>query len=178
MSISFTAVGVLDGFNLKNGVKTRLSEQQLVDCSKGTNQGCNGGDAFSKSSKNLEFCSKLTFLTSSAALKHVKSKGLGTLDGYPYTKRNGQCKSVPSVVTGLPLLVKEQLNGNEARLKDIVAAVGPVAVAIDAAPSFSNYYTGIYNNPKCSKDLNHAVNFKYFKIYLIFFVDFISWVWT
>lgn len=81
-------------------------------------------------------------------------------------------------MTGLPLLVKEQLNGNEARLKDIVAAVGPVAVAIDAAPSFSNYYTGIYNNPKCSKDLNHAVNFNYFEIYLIFFVDFISWVWT
>lgn len=62
--------------------------------------------------------------------------------------------------------MKERLNGNEDRLKDIVAAVGPVAVAIDAEPSFSNYDSGIYNNPRCTKDLNHAV--RIFKSYLKF----------
>lgn len=91
----------------------------------------------------------------------MKSNGLGALDDYPYTKKGGQCrKDVAKVVTSSSLgtLVREKLNGNEERLKDIVAAVGPVGIAIDAADSFSNYESGVYNNPKCSRSVNHAVS--------------------
>lgn len=52
---------------------------------------------------------------------------------------------------------RESLNGNENRLKDLVGTFGPVAVAINAAQSLTNYKSGIYQNPKCSKRVNHAV---------------------
>jgi C1A family cysteine protease len=58
---------------------------------------------------------------------------------------------------GVLSAVRENLNGNENRLRDILATYGPVAVAINSAKSLTNYKSGVYTNPKCSKVLNHAV---------------------
>lgn len=84
--------------------------------------------------------------------------GIGALQDYPYTRRNGKCQNIPKVTNTLGTLVKERLNGNEERLKDILAAVGPVGIAINAAPSFSNYQSGVYNNPRCTRRIDHAVS--------------------
>ncbi|KAG5668407.1 hypothetical protein PVAND_016347 [Polypedilum vanderplanki] len=134
---AFTAVGVADGALLKQGIKTRLSEQNLVDCSK-ANYGCDGGDAYS-------------------GLKFIASKGISSISDYPYTGKDGKCKNLKKVNFNLGNIKYEKLRGNENRLKDIVANFGPVGVAIDAADSFMNYESGVYNNPKCSKRANHAV---------------------
>lgn len=138
---SYTAASVAEGVLLKKGIKTRLSEQNLVDCSKnGGNSGCNGGDSY-------------------AALKYISRNGIASLDDYPYTGRNGKCRasSMEKVKFSLGTVKYERLRGNEDRLKNIVAQYGPVAVAIRAADSFMNYESGIYNNPKCSRNLDHAV---------------------
>ncbi|KAL7014447.1 hypothetical protein ACKWTF_015933 [Chironomus riparius] len=138
---AYTAAGVAEGALLKKGINTRLSEQNLVDCSKnGGNSGCNGGDAY-------------------YALKYIASNGIAAYEDYPYTAKNGKCKASSSKKVPLKLgnVKFEKLRGNENRLKDIVANYGPVGIAIRAADSFMNYESGVYNNPKCSRNLDHAM---------------------
>ena len=138
---AYTAAGVAEGVLLKKGIDTRLSEQNLVDCSKnGGNSGCNGGDAY-------------------YALKYIASSGISSFEDYPYTAKNGKCRasSIKNVPLKLGTVKYEKLRGNENRLKDIVANYGPVGIAIRAADSFMNYESGVYNNPKCSRNLDHAM---------------------
>lgn len=49
--------------------------------------------------------------------------------------------------------------GNECKLMEAVAKVGPVAVAIDASqPSFQFYKGGVYYEPKCASGrMDHGV---------------------
>lgn len=91
------------------------------------------------------------------AFRYIKTNGLTSADKYPYTGTQGRCKQATSTQIGVSSAVREQLRGNENRLKDIVANYGPVTIAINAAKSFVNYKSGVYTNPKCPKALNHAV---------------------
>lgn len=48
--------------------------------------------------------------------------------------------------------------GNETLLKLAVAAIGPIAIAIDASlSSFQNYKSGVYDDSACSSVLNHGM---------------------
>jgi len=48
--------------------------------------------------------------------------------------------------------------GTEAGLQQTVASHGPIAVYIDASSSsFQLYKSGVYNNPSCTQNINHAV---------------------
>jgi len=39
-----------------------------------------------------------------------------------------------------------------------VATVGPISVAIDASnPSFHFYHAGVYDEPSCTSEIDHAV---------------------
>lgn len=102
---AFATVGVVEGVMLKNGDKTRLSVQQIIDCDT-NNLGCNGGDPL-------------------VALKYAKSSGLSNAASYAYMNKKGNCqKQEPiSEISGVS---KVNLRGNEAKLKDIVANYGPV----------------------------------------------------
>lgn len=87
----------------------------------------------------------------------MKTNGVTTADQYPYTGRQGRCGKTSGKNFGVASAVRENLNGNENRLRDIVSAYGPVAVAINAAKTLTNYKSGVYTNPKCPKTRNHAV---------------------
>ena len=93
------------------------------------------------------------------ALRYLKKAGSVLESDYPYTGRKGFCKD-----KGLPVAatVARQIRiprGNEGRLQDSTAKVGPISVSIDASHrSFQLYKSGVYYEPKCSsRSLDHAV---------------------
>lgn len=130
---------------IKYGPLISLSEQNLLDCSsygRYNNYGCQGG-------------------WMARALQYViDNGGIDTELSYPYEGALGRCRFNRATVGA-------RCNGfvtvpqNEEALKDAVARIGPVSVAIDGLrPTFRFYAGGIYFDPGCAKGmnpLNHGV---------------------
>jgi cathepsin L len=140
---AFSATGSLEGQTFR---KTRrlvsLSEQQLVDCSRGfDNLGCKGGWAY-------------------RSFDYIKAnRGIDTESSYPYEAKDRNCRyrSAYRAATCSGYVAIKRYSERE--LMAAVATVGPVSVDIDASrPSFQKPGTGVYNEPSCSSTvLNHAV---------------------
>ncbi|XP_039459031.1 procathepsin L-like [Oreochromis aureus] len=139
---AFSTTGALEGQHFrKTGMLVSLSEQQLVDCSQsfGTH-GCHGGWMY-------------------FAFQYIKANGgIDTEQSYPYEAKDGSCRynpaSVGATCSGYAYVEKY----NEEALKEAVATVGPVSVAVNVQDSFRFYTSGVYDEPGCSSTiLNHAV---------------------
>ncbi|XP_040474724.1 cathepsin S [Falco naumanni] len=139
---AFSAVGALEGqVKLKTGKLVSLSAQNLVDCSMMYgNKGCSGG-----------------FMT--RAFQYIiDNQGIDSDDSYPYTAQNGTCQYNASACAATCSKYVELPYADEAALKDAVANIGPVSVAIDATqPTFFLYKSGVYDDPRCTQEVNHAV---------------------
>jgi C1A family cysteine protease len=78
---------------------------------------------------------------------------------YPYTAKNGVCQYSPSQAlsvrtTGYVTVPFDDINQMKAAL-----ALKPLNVSIyGSATSFRNYKAGIYNDPLCGNQHNHATN--------------------
>lgn len=71
---SFSATGAMEGINqIVTGSLTSLSEQELVDCDRSYNLGCDGG------------------LMDYAYQFVIDNKGIDTEDDYPYKSRETTC---------------------------------------------------------------------------------------
>ncbi|NWH42236.1 CATS protein, partial [Chloropsis hardwickii] len=124
---AFSAVGALEAqVKLKTGNLVSLSAQNLVDCSgMYGNKGCAGG-----------------FMTE-AFQYIIDNGGIESDESYPYTAQNGTCRYNASARAASCSRFLELPPGDEAALRDAVATVGPVAVAIDATrPGFFLYRSG------------------------------------
>jgi len=138
---SFSTTGSFEGQHAKKtGKLVSMSEQQMVDCSK-QNNGCNGG------------------LMDSAFEYIKKVGGLEKESDYPYTAEDGRCKFDKSKVVASLTGYVDVTSGDEDALKQAVATVGPVSVAIDASHwSFQSYSGGVYYESSCSsRQLDHGV---------------------
>lgn len=140
---AFSTTGSLEGQTFKKtGKQVSLSEQNLIDCSRPQgNEGCNGG------------------LMDNAFNYIQKNGGLDTEEAYPYTGRDGSCKFNPDKVGATVTGHVDVKTGDEAALKEAVANVGPVSVAIDASSIFFQFYKkGVYDPWFCSStNLDHGV---------------------
>lgn len=142
---AFSTTGSVEGahFRLTNKLVS-LSEQQLVDCSsKYGNHGCNGG------------------LMDNAFTYIKENGGLDTEETYPYTAHQGKCHFDKSNLGATVSGFVDIPSGNEDALKEALATVGPVAVAIDATEDkFMFYKDGVFVDKGCGNtmnDLDHGV---------------------
>lgn len=131
---AFSAIGSIEhGHKLESGETVDLAEQQLVDCDK-TSSGCDGGMTYTA----------MTFLS---------GKPIYTTASYPYTARDGSCKTGTDSgvrITGYNGLAKTE----EALLQGL--NVQAVSIIVYADSSFQAYQSGVINAPTtCS--LNHGV---------------------
>lgn len=137
---AFSTTGAIEGqYFRKTGKLIRFSEQNLVDCVSGC--GCSGCDL-------------------PEVYRYVRDNGIETEFKYDrsYIAEDAYCRSNSSNainITGF----KRIPEGDEGKLCEAIATVGPVSISIDADhESLMHYSSGIYYEPNCSSyRLNHAV---------------------
>lgn len=136
---AFSAVEQIESdYILQGGSKVELSTQEMNDCTAagaGSRRGgCSGGDP-------------------AEAYKVVKAiGGLTKASNYPYTARDGTCRTPPAAVS----LSDWQWVGqrSESQMQQYVTSSGPLSVCVDAS-QFNSYRGGILSN--CGNDVDHCV---------------------
>lgn len=130
---SFSTTGTVEGYwAINKGSLPSLSEQQLVDCvgiAYGC-LGCNGGQM-------------------SGALKWIKANSITTESAYPYTGKDGTCRTKTGAYTIGSVKTSSGCSALQADIK-----TQPTSVAVDAT-NWSSYRSGVFSN--CAKNLNHGV---------------------
>lgn len=136
---AFSAIAAIEGHHaVKTGELLSLSEQQLVDCSKNGNEGCNGGDM-------------------SLAFQYAEKEGLELEDAYPYAGVDQDCQADASKEK-VKVTADHAVPVNNAKQLKAAIAEGPVSVAIEAdTMSFQFYSSGVYNSADCGTTLDHGV---------------------
>merc|ERR1711916_237449 len=136
---AFSTTGGLEGaWQISTGSLTSMSEQQFVDCAKSAGAGCQGGDMGS-------------------AFQWAESQNVATESSYPYTARDGSCKS--SYTTAIPqggVTGYKSVGQSTDALKSALQT-GPVSVAIEADQFAFQLYSGGVLSSGCGTNLDHGV---------------------
>merc|ERR1711998_749832 len=136
---AFSTTGGLEGaWEIASGNLVSLSEQQFVDCDK-VDSGCNGG-------------------LMDNGFKFAEGTAIATEDSYPYTAKDGSCKS--SFTTAIPqggVTGYKDVSNSASALQSALQSVGPVSVAIEADQSVFQMYTSGTITSGCGSNLDHGV---------------------
>ena len=133
---AFAATEVLESaYALKNGDLPVLAPQELVDCEK-TSFGCSGGYP-------------------DHALEYIIQHGLELEKDYPYTAKDGQCRSSDTKYKMSSCF--DVPPNDEKALQEAVSEV-PLVVLIEADQRvFQFYKSGIIDAKSCGQNIDHAV---------------------
>ncbi|WOK99396.1 hypothetical protein Cni_G08108 [Canna indica] len=137
---AFSATGAMEGINkIVTGSLISLSEQELCDCDRSYNNGCNGG--------LMDYAFKWV----------IQNHGIDSEEDYPYKTKQMTClknKLKHRVVT-IDGYTDVPANNEDLLLQAV--AKQPVSVGICGSErAFQFYSKGIFTGP-CSTALNHAV---------------------
>jgi len=135
---AFSSTGGTEGvWEIASGSLKSLSEQQLVDCSK-QNSGCNGG--------LMDY-----------AFSFYESTDIASESSYPYTARDGTCKS--SFTTAIPQGGVTGYTDVSSSSNSLQSALNsnPVSVAVEADQSAFQRYSGGIVTSGCGTNLDHGV---------------------
>ncbi|GAA0157224.1 cysteine protease [Lithospermum erythrorhizon] len=137
---AFSTVGAVEGINqIVTGDLITLSEQELVDCDKSYNQGCNGG------------------LMDYAFDFIIKNGGIDTEEDYPYHASDGTCDQYRKNARVVSIDGFEDVPENDERSLQKAVAHQPVSVAIEAGGrDFQLYESGVFTG-SCGTQLDHGV---------------------
>ena len=147
---AFSATNALETFMRSEGYPVdRLSEQELVDCSK-ENNGCNGG------------------FMHTAFDYIIKEKGLSSEEKYPYLAKTMDCRhsncAVDDQENFIPKLKGSSLINYEFTVpKSIIdrllsIQISPICIALDASSIYFRFYkSGVIDIDLKEQKLNHAV---------------------
>ena len=137
---TFSATGAVEGaWAISKGQLMDLSEQELVDCATGISygsHGCNGGQM-------------------EGAFKFIIENGQCSLASYPYTAKDGTCKTCSPVAH---ISSCSDVKPNDQISLKAAVAQQPVAVAISADTKlFQSYSSGVITSSSCYTSLDHGV---------------------
>uniref|UniRef100_A0A1D1YUN4 Vignain n=1 Tax=Anthurium amnicola TaxID=1678845 RepID=A0A1D1YUN4_9ARAE len=137
---AFSTVVAVEGINqIKTKKLISLSEQELIDCDTGDNQGCNGG--------LMDY-----------AFEFIKNNGgITTESNYPYTAADGTCDAVKVNSHVVVIDGHEDVPANDEDALMNSVAQQPVSVAIEASGRpFQFYSEGVFTGD-CGTELDHGV---------------------
>lgn len=137
---AFSAVGSVEGINaIRTGDAISLSVQELVDCDKKYNQGCNGG------------------LMDYAFDFVIQNGGIDTEKDYPYQGYDGRCDVNKMNARVVTIDSYEDVPENDEEALKKAVAGQPVSVAIEAGGRDFQLYSGGVFTGRCGTDLDHGV---------------------
>ncbi|PIA56588.1 hypothetical protein AQUCO_00700732v1 [Aquilegia coerulea] len=137
---AFSTIAAVEGINkLVTGDLISLSEQELVDCDKSYNEGCNGG------------------LMDYAFQFIINNGGIDTESDYPYQERDGRCDQYRKNAKVVTIDAYEDVPENDEKALQKAVANQPISVAIEAGGrAFQLYQSGIFSG-RCGTALDHGV---------------------
>lgn len=137
---AFSTIAAVEGINqIVTGDLITLSEQELVDCDRSYDSGCDGG------------------LMDYAFEFIINNGGIDTDKDYPYTAMDGTCDQFRKNAKVVTIDSYEDVPENDEKALMKAVAHQPVSVAIDAGGSaFQFYQSGVFTG-RCGEDLDHGV---------------------
>ncbi|QHO49065.1 hypothetical protein HN51_001030 [Arachis hypogaea] len=137
---AFSTIAAVESINkIVTGKLVSLSEQELVDCDKAFNEGCNGG------------------LMDYAFQFIIANGGIDTEQHYPYKGIDGTCDPTRKNAKVVSIDGYEDVPVNDEKALKKAVAHQPVSVAIEASGrALQLYDSGVFTG-RCGTSLDHGV---------------------
>ncbi|XVF15506.1 hypothetical protein REPUB_Repub09cG0159700 [Reevesia pubescens] len=137
---AFSTIAAVEGINkIVTGELLSLSEQELVDCDRSYDAGCNGG------------------LMDYAFQFIMDNGGIDTEEDYPYLGMDNQCDPTRKNAKVVSIDGYEDVSPYDEKALKKAVAHQPVSIAIEAGGrAFQLYESGVFNG-ECGSALDHGV---------------------